>query len=665
MNIEEAKVQVEELRQKLEYYANKYYDEDKPEITDYEYDMMLNKLKALEKEFPELISPDSLTQKVGGHIKEGFEEVVHEVPLQSLQDVFSFEELREFDNRIKNRAKEENEETTYVVETKIDGLSMSLEYVDGIFIRGATRGNGLIGEDVTDNLRTIKSIPKVLKKPETITVRGEVFIGTKEFEKLNEEQEILGKTLFANARNAAAGSIRQLNAKITAKRPLDIYIFNVQKWDKNPYNSHYDQLNYLEELGFNVNPVRILCKNQEEVENAIKKIGEDREKLTFGIDGAVVKVDSLTFREKLGTTSKTPRWAIAYKYPPEAKETILKDIVCQVGRTGVITPMAILEPVKVAGSTISKTTLHNEDFIKEKGLKIGDSVIIQKQGDVIPEVIKVVEEKRTGKEKEFKMPSVCPVCGAPAVRLEGEAATRCVGIECPAQLLRSIVHFVSKEGMDIDGLGYKIVEQLIEKGLIKNIADIYALTLEQVASLKKNGKKFAKNLIDSIENSKQQDLFHLITALGIRQVGTKAAKVLAKKYKTLENLQNATFESLATTDDVGEITANNIIEFFKQEQTIDTLEKLKNAGVNMENLEEEQLDNRFEGKTFVLTGSLEKYTRQEASDLIEKYGGKVSSSVSKKTSYVLAGEEAGSKLTKAQELGVTILTELEFENMVK
>ncbi len=665
MEKQEAKKQIQELRKKLEYYAQKYYDEDKPEITDYEYDMLMNKLKALEKEFPEFITEDSLTQKVGGHVKEGFTEVVHEVPLQSLQDVFSFEELQEFDERVKKQAQEEKEELQYVVETKIDGLSMALEYVDGIFVRGATRGNGLIGEDVTDNLRTIKSIPKVLKKPETITVRGEVFIGTKEFEKLNEEQEILGKPLFANARNAAAGSIRQLNSKITAERPLDIFIFNVQKWDKNSFNSHYDQLNYLEELGFNVNPVRILCKNQKEVEKAIQKIGEEREKLSFGIDGAVVKVDSLTFREKLGTTAKTPRWAIAYKYPPEAKETILKDIICQVGRTGAITPMAILEPVKVAGSTISKTTLHNEDFIKEKDLKIGDTVVIQKQGDVIPEVIKVVKEKRTGKEVEFHMPKTCPVCGAPAVREEGEAATRCIGIECPAQLLRSIVHFVSKEGMDIDGLGYKVVEQFLEKGLIHNIADIYSLTLEEIASLKKNGKKFAQNLIDSIEKSKEQDLFHLITALGIRQVGTKAAKVLARKYKTIENLQNASFESLAMTEDVGEITANNIIEFFSQEQTKDTLQKLKEAGVNMKLLEEETSDNRFEGKTFVLTGTLEKYTRQEASDIIEKHGGKVSSSVSKKTDYVLAGEEAGSKLTKAQELGVTIISEAEFENMVK
>lgn len=663
MNLEEAKKKIDELRKKLEYYANKYYDEDKPEITDYEYDMMMNRLKALEKEFPELITKDSLTQKVGGHVKEGFKEVVHEVPLQSLQDVFSFEELREFDDRIKKQSIEENEELRYVVETKIDGLSAALEYVDGVFVRGATRGNGLIGEDVTDNLRTIKSIPKVLNEKVTITVRGEVFIGTKEFEKLNEEQEVLGKKTFANARNAAAGSLRQLNSKVTEERPLDIFIFNVQKWDENKFNSHYDQLNYLEKLGFNVNPVRILCKNQQEVEEAINKIGEDREKLSFGIDGAVVKVDSLSFREKLGTTYKTPKWAIAYKYPPEAKETILKDIVCQVGRTGVITPMAILEPVKVAGSTISKTTLHNEDFIKEKDLKIGDTVVIQKQGDVIPEVIKVVKEKRTGAEKNFEMPKVCPVCGAQAVREEGEAATRCIGIECPAQLLRSIVHFVSKEAMDIDGLGYKIVEQLIEKGLIKNIADIYTLSLEDIASLKKNGKKFAGNLIDSIEKSKKQDLFHVINALGIRQVGIKAAKVLAKKYKTMEELSNASFESLALTDDVGEITANNIIEFFAQEQTKDIIKRLKDLGVNMESMQEENIDNRFEGKVFVLTGALSKYNRKEAEDLIEKYGGKTSSSVSKKTSYVLAGEDAGSKLTKAQELGVIILSEEEFEKM--
>ena len=666
MNKNEAKEEILKLRKQLEIWANKYYDEDNPEVSDYEYDMTMNKLKALEKEFPDLVTQDSLTQKVGGHVKEGFEKVEHEVPLQSLQDIFSFEELEEFKERVYKAAKENNfkeDEVKFVVETKIDGLSAALEYKDGKFVRGATRGNGLVGEDVTENLKTIKTIPKELPEPINIIVRGEVFIGKKEFEKMNEERELNEEKTFANARNAAAGSLRQLNSKVTEERPLDIFIFNVQKWDENKFNSHYDQLNYLEKLGFNVNPVRILCKNQQEVEEAINKIGEDREKLSFGIDGAVVKVDSLSFREKLGTTYKTPKWAIAYKYPPEAKETILKDIVCQVGRTGVITPMAILEPVKVAGSTISKTTLHNEDFIKEKDLKIGDTVVIQKQGDVIPEVIKVVKEKRTGAEKNFEMPKVCPVCGAQAVREEGEAATRCIGIECPAQLLRSIVHFVSKEAMDIDGLGYKIVEQLIEKGLIKNIADIYTLSLEDIASLKKNGKKFAGNLIDSIEKSKKQDLFHVINALGIRQVGIKAAKVLAKKYKTMEELSNASFESLALTDDVGEITANNIIEFFAQEQTKDIIKRLKDLGVNMESMQEENIDNRFEGKVFVLTGALSKYNRKEAEDLIEKYGGKTSSSVSKKTSYVLAGEDAGSKLTKAQELGVIILSEEEFEKM--
>ena len=665
MEFEEAKKQIKELRDKLEYYAKKYYDDDEPEISDYEYDMMMNKLKALEKEFPELITADSLTQKVGGHVKEGFKEVEHEGPLQSLQDVFSFEELKEFDERVSKQAKEENEELNYVVETKIDGLSTALEYKEGIFVRGATRGNGLIGEDITDNLRTIKSIPKVLPEKINITVRGEVFIGNKEFEKMNEEQEVMGKPLFANARNAAAGSLRQLNSKITAERPLDIYIFNVQKLEGNKFNSHYEQLEYLDKLGFNVNPVRIYCKNYKEAEEAIKKIGEDRESLSFGIDGAVIKVDSLSLREKIGTTYKVPKWAIAYKYPPEAKETKLKDIIWQVGRTGVITPMAILEPVKVAGSTISKTTLHNEDFIKEKELKIGDIVVIQKQGDVIPEVVNVVKERRTGNEVETVIPTICPVCGAPAVREEGEAAIRCSGIECPAQLLRGIEHFASKECMDIDGLGYKIVEQLIDKALISNIADIYNLTLEDIASLKKNGKKFAQNLIDSIENSKQQDLYNVINALGIRQVGIKAAKVLAKKYKTMDNLMNSSLEDLCMADDVGEITANNIYDFFRQEQTIDMINRLKEAGVNMTAKIEEGTDARFEGKVFVLTGSLEKYSRNEASNIIEKYGGKTSSSVSKKTDYVLAGEEAGSKLTKAQELGITIISEKEFEEMVK
>ena len=664
MNKQSAEKRIKELREKTEYYAQKYYDEDKPEISDFEYDMLMVELRNLEKQYPEFISKESLTQKVGGHVKEGFEKVTHEVPLQSLQDVFSLEEIDEFDNRIKKSAEENGiKEIKYVVETKIDGLSAALEYKNGKFVRGATRGNGLVGEDVTQNLKTVKTIPMEIKDKIDIIVRGEVFISKKDFEEMNQEREENEEELFANARNAAAGSLRQLDSNITKSRPLDIYIFNVQKIEGKEFNSHFEELEYLAKLGFNVNPVRIPCNDLKEVKKAIEKIGKMRETLTFGIDGAVIKVDNLKFREILGTTAKTPRWAIAYKYPPEQKETILKDIVCQVGRTGVITPMAILEPVKVAGSTISKTTLHNEDFIKEKDLKIGDTVVIQKAGDVIPEIVKVVEEKRTGEEKKFEMPRICPVCGAEAVREEGEAAIRCTGIECPAKLFRNLVHFVSREAMNIDGLGENIISQLLERGLIKNISDIYELKFEDIASLKKNGKKFAQNLVDSINASKQNDLYRLITALGIRHVGGKASKILAKKYKSIDNLANASYDELSEINDIGEVMANSIREFFLQDQTIDLIKKLKSAGVNTKILEEDSGDNRFEGKTFVLTGSLEKYTRKEAEDIIEKFGGKTSGSVSKKTDYVLAGEEAGSKLTKAQSLGITIISEEEFEKM--
>ena len=665
MNKKQAEERIKELRNITAYHAKKYYDDDEPEISDFEYDILMNELKNLEKEYPDLIDSDSLTQKVGGTVKEGFEKVTHEVPLQSLQDVFSYEELYEFDERMQKAAKEYNEELKYVVETKIDGLSTALKYVNGKLVQGATRGNGLIGEDVTDNLKTIKTIPHTLTESINITVRGEVFIAKDEFEKLNEEREIKEEPLFANARNAAAGSLRQLDSKVAASRPLDIYIFNVQKIEGKEFNSHHEELLYLEKLGFNVNPVKVLCNNMDEVIKEIEKIGENREDLSFGIDGAVVKVDSLSFREKLGSTYKVPRWAIAYKYPPEKKQTLLKDIICQVGRTGVITPMAILEPVKVAGSTISKTTLHNEDFILEKDLKIGDTVVIQKAGDVIPEVVEVVKEKRTGKEVKFTMPKKCPVCGSDAVREEGEAAWRCIGIECKAKRLRNIVHFVSKEAMDIKGLGYSIIEELIERNLIENISDIYYLKLEDIASLKKEGKKFAQNLINAIEESKKNDLYKLINSLGIRHIGVKSAKTLARKYKNIDNLINASFESLVMTDDTGEITANSIYEFFRQEQTIDLIEKLKAAGVNMKEIEVEGADERFSGMTFVLTGTLEQYTRDEASSIIEKFGGKTSSSVSKKTTYVLAGEEAGSKLDKAQKLGVEIITEEQFKEMIK
>jgi DNA ligase (NAD+) len=664
MNFEQAKKRAEELRPLLQYYTKKYFD-DEQVVSDYEYDMLMRELKQIEKEYPELITKDSPTQRVGtGAIKKGFEKVTHEVPLQSLQDVFTFEEVEEFDQRMQKAAIEFSRPLDYVVETKIDGLSSAIEYRNGKLYRGATRGNGIVGEDVTQNISTIKHVPKELKEPISITVRGEVFIGKTDFDKLNEDRLLEEQEQFANARNAAAGSLRQLDSKITASRPLDIYVFNVQKCDDITFKTHYESLLYLERLGFNVNPVKILCKNMQEVRDAINKIGEMRNDLDFGIDGAVVKVNDLELREKVGTTYKTPRWAVAYKYPPEKKETLLKDIVCQVGRTGAITPMAILDPVYVAGSKISKTTLHNEDYIKQNDIRIGDRVIIQKAGDVIPEVVGVNKDKRDGTEKIFEMPRICPVCGAEAVREEGEAVVRCIGIECPAKLYRSIIHFASKDAMDIDGLGEAIIGELIERKLISNIADIYKLTIDDVASLKKNGKKFAQNLINAIEESKKRDLYRVINSLGIRHVGVKLAKTLARYFKDMDKLIVATYEELRMIEDVGEITANTIYEFFRQDQTIDLINKLKQANVNMKAEIQENEDGKFAGKTFVLTGSLEHYSREEASEIIEKMGGKTSSSVSKKTDYVLAGEDAGSKLKKAQELGITIISEEEFITML-
>ena len=663
MNKQEAKKRIDELNKLTAYYAKKYYDDDNPDISDFEYDMLMVELRNLEKEYPEFISKDSLTQHVGGTVKEGFAKVEHEIPLQSLQDIFDFEELYAFDERTKKTLG--TQDVNYVVETKIDGLSVSLEYINGEFFRGATRGNGLVGEDITENLKTIKHIPQKLTEPVTITVRGEVFIGKSEFEAMNQERIENEEPLFANARNAAAGSLRQLDSKITASRPLDIYIFNVQKSEDIKFTSHYESLDYMKKLGFNVNPVIEKCNTIPEAIEAIKKIGENRDDLTFGIDGAVIKVDNLEQRKILGTNYKTPKWAIAYKYPPEQKATKLKDIVFQVGRTGAITPMAILEPVKVAGSTISKTTLHNEDFVMEKDLKIGDTVIIQKAGDVIPEVVGVLKEKRDGTERAFVIPEKCPVCGADAIREEGEAIRRCIGIECPAKQYRNIIHFASREAMNIKGLGDNIIEEFLNREFIKNIADLYELKLEDIASLKKNGKKFAQNLIDSINASKSNDLYRLINGFGIRHIGVKAAKQLAKKYRNMDNLMNASLESLNSVDDMGEIMAESVFEFFAQPQTQDLINRLKNYGLNMEALEEESTDLRFDGKIFVLTGALDKFSRKEAEEIIERFGGKTSSSVSKKTSYVLAGEDSGSKLTKAQELGVQVISEADFEKMIE
>jgi len=674
MNKEDAKKRIEELREITAYHAKRYYDDDDPEISDFEYDMLMLELRTLENQYPEFITADSLTQHVGGTVKEGFEKVEHEVPLQSLQDIFDFDELYAFDERVRKALEEEKSnpntnltsfEPKYVVETKIDGLSVALEYKKGVFVRGATRGNGQVGEDITENLKTIKHIPKKLKEDIDIIVRGEVFIGKQEFEKMNEEREENEEPLFANARNAAAGSLRQLDSKITASRPLDIFIFNVQKSEDIKFSSHVESLKYMEKLGFNVNPVKVLCDSIPKAIEEINSIGDNRDDLSFGIDGAVIKVDDLAQREVLGTNFKTPKWAIAYKYPPEQQETILKDIVFQVGRTGAITPMAILEPVKVAGSLISKTTLHNEDFVKEKELMIGDKVIIQKAGDVIPEIVRAVKEKRTGNEKKFVMPTKCPVCGADAIREEGEAAVRCIGIECPAKQYRNILHFASREAMNIKGLGDSIIEELLNRGLISNIADIYALKVEDIATLKKDGKKFAQNLYDAIEESKKNEFYRVIDGFGIRHIGVKAARQLAKKYKNIENLKNASYEDLIEVEDMGEIMAQSVVEFFSQPQSIDLIQKLEQQGVNMAEETTNIVDNRFENMIFVLTGGLDNYTRDEAEKIIESFGGKTSSSVSKKTTYVLAGEGGGSKLTKAQELGINIISEQDFINMIK
>ena len=667
MEKKEADKRMKELNEKIDYYARKYYDEDKPEISDFEYDMLIMELKDLEKRFPELINQNSYTQHVGGDVKKGFKKVNHEIPLLSMQDIFNIDEIDEYVNKIKKQAEENNiENKNFVVEAKIDGLTASLKYKDGIFVRGSTRGNGQVGEDVTENLKTIKNIPKKLTEKVDITVRGEVFISNKDFEKMNKKREEDGLEIFANARNAAAGSLRQLDSNITKNRPLDIYVYNIQKIEGKKITSHFEALEYMEKLGFNINPVKKLCRSIEEVNNAIKEIGENRDNLTFGIDGAVIKVDDLNFREILGTTAKNPRWQVAFKYPPEQKETKLIDIVCNVGRTGVITPLAILEPINVAGSKISKTTLHNEDFIKQKDIMVGDTVVIQKAGDVIPEIVKALKEKRTGNEKEFIMPETCPVCGAKTTRIEGEAAVRCTGTECPAKLYRNLVHFVSREAMNIDGLGENIIDILLSKKMISNISDIYDLTFEDFASLKKKGTKFAENLINSINDSKNNDLYRLITALGITHIGTKASKILAKKFKSIDNLANASLEELSNIEDIGPIMAKSIKEFFESDQTKDLIEKLKLSGVNTNalNLDETE-DERFNGKTFVLTGSLESFTREEAEKIIEDYGGKVSSSVSKKTSYLIAGEDAGSKLTKAQSLGTTIISEEDFKEMIK
>lgn len=656
------KEKIGQLREKINYHNHKYYVEDNPEITDYEYDMLLRELKEWEEKHPELITPDSPTQRVGGKPLSGFKAVIHNIGMQSLTDAFNKDELYDFDKRVRNAV---GENTEYVVEAKVDGLSVSLEYENGGFIRGSTRGDGITGEDVTQNLKTIRSIPlRIRSKDIKLEVRGEVFLPKDSFLKLNEEREALEEPLFANPRNAAAGSLRQLDSSITASRKLDIFVFNIQNIEGMELKTHDEAIKFLKEMGFKTVPISVRCKDIDTAIQEIEKIGEKRGELPYEIDGAVIKVNPLAQREILGSTSKVPRWAIAYKYPPEKQQTSIKDIIVQVGRTGALTPTAILEPVRLAGSVVGRATLHNIDYIKQKDIRIGDSVLVQKAGDIIPEVVEVLKDKRTGSEKHFQMPENCPVCGAPVVRGEGEAAARCTGIECPAQLFRSIVHFASRDAMNIDGLGPAIIEQLLETGRIKSIADLYFLDEEDISKMERMGKKSSQNIISAIQKTRNNSLDRLIFGFGIRYIGLKAARILAESFNSIDEILEANIEQLLSLNEFGSKMAESLVKFFHQEQSRHTIDRLKEAGVNMKGTKKELKGNRLAGLTFVLTGTLEKYSRQEAAEIIESYGGKVSGSVSKNTNFVVAGEEAGSKLSRAKELGVKILTEQEFIEII-
>lgn len=651
---------IKELRDTLNEHSYNYYVLDNPTISDYEYDMLLRELENIEKEHPELITPDSPTQRVGGKAVEYFAEVQHEVPLESLQDVFSNEEVKAFYDRIAATSGQ----FEFDVEPKVDGLSVSLRYENGVFVQGATRGNGNVGEDVTENLRTIHSLPlKLDNAPEHLVVRGEVYMSKKVFRALNEEREAEEKPLFANPRNAAAGSLRQLDPRIAAERRLDVVCFNVQAATGIEFKTHSESLEFLKNMHFRTVPHWEFTNIDSALER-IDYIGNNRDDFDYDIDGAVIKVNSLSLRRALGSTAKAPRWAVAFKYPPEKKETKVTDIIIQVGRTGVLTPKAVVEPVRLAGTTVTNATLHNEDFINEKDIRIGDTVLMQKAGEIIPEILSVNLSKRPSDAVKFVFPSVCPVCGEPVTKDIGGVAIRCHGAECPAQRLRHIIHFASREAMDIEGLGESVSAQLIDNGFIKSAGDLYSLDAQELSTLPGFGKKSAENLIAAIAKSKENDLWRVICALGIPQVGSSAARSLSRSFGSLEALENATLIELCSVNDIGAITAQNIIDWFNSPQSQHLIGLLRNAGVNMIS-KEEPIGTKFAGITFVLTGTLEKYTRDEAKAIIEANGGKVSGSVSKKTGIVLAGEAAGSKLTKAQELGVRIISENEFEEMLK
>ena len=655
----DAKTEILRLRAELDRHNYNYYVLDNPTVADFEYDMLMQRLITLESENPELISTDSPTQRVGGAPVSEFSPVTHAVPLESLTDVFSLDELRAFDVKIKQNLPD----AKYVVEPKIDGLSVALEYENGVFVRGATRGDGTTGEDVTENLRTVRSIPLRLENaPEKLIVRGEVYMPKAVFRAINEQRELDGKPLLANPRNAAAGSLRQLDPKIAASRRLDIIIFNVQLVSGVTFKLHSESIDFLRALRFKTIDYKP-CADIEDCCERISWLGENRDTLDYDIDGAVIKINSLAQRAGLGSTAKAPRWAVAYKYPPEEKESRVTDIIVQVGRTGVLTPKAVVEPVRLAGTTVTNATLHNQDFIAEKDIRIGDTVLIRKAGEIIPEILGVIKEKRPENTVPYKLPELCPVCGAPVSR-DGEAAARCTGAECPAQLIRNIAHFASRDAMDIEGLGSAAAEMLVGAKLISSAGDLYYLDVQQVEQLERMGKKSAENLMAAIEKSKENDLARLIYAFGIRQVGQKAAKILSERFGSLEALENASLEELTAINDIGEITARYITEWFSSPQSRHLMSRVVDAGVNTLS-RVERADGRFTGKTFVLTGTLERYTREEAGAIVEKFGGKNSSSVSKKTDFVLAGENAGSKLTKAQSLGIKVIGEAEFEEMIK
>lgn len=652
---------VEELRKLIEHHNYMYYVMDNPEISDAEFDALMQELKALEVQYPELVTPDSPTQRVGGEASSQFEPVVHTVPLLSLNDVFSEGELRDFDRRVRSVLNQGDVE--YVVEVKIDGLSVALTYQGGVFVRGATRGDGLVGEDVTANLKTIRSIPLRLKDPIDVEVRGEVFMPRRYFYELNQRREEEGAAVFANPRNAAAGSLRQLDPRITASRHLDIFVFNLQRIDGYSFKTHVESLKFLERQGFKIIPYLILCRTIDEVIEQCRIWEEKRDQLSYDIDGLVIKVNDLRQREMLGNTAKTPRWAAAYKFPAERKESVIKDIIVQVGRTGVLTPTAVLEPVRLAGTTVSRATLHNEDYIKDKDIHIGDHVLVQKAGDIIPEVVSVIKEKRTGNEIAFHMPDKCPVCGADAVRIEGEAARRCTGVSCPAQVERGIIHFASRDAMDIEGLGPAVIRQLLDKKLIRDEADLYYLTYEDILGLERMGPKSAQNLINAIVASKDRGLARLLYALGIPLVGSRAAALLAQRFGHIDAVMKAAQEDFTAIPEIGEKIAQSVAAFFKQEQTRDLIKRLKAAGVRLTAEIKPQVDAPLAGLTFVLTGTLPHYTREQATGIIESLGGKVTGSVSKKTNYVIAGDNPGSKLDKAQQLGIKIIDEAEFERL--